>query len=91
MPGPELPYVVAIVELIEDPSIRVTTNLINCPHDSITSGMPVHVTFEHHEDPDGDVWLPLFEPAVSDAVAIGAAAIGAAAAPAQGISTEGTR
>jgi hypothetical protein len=24
--------------------------------------MPLHVTFEHHEDPDGDVWLPLFEP-----------------------------
>jgi hypothetical protein len=24
--------------------------------------MPVRVTFEHHPDPDGDVWLPLFEP-----------------------------
>jgi hypothetical protein len=22
----------------------------------------VRVTFEHHADPDGDVWLPLFEP-----------------------------
>jgi hypothetical protein len=24
--------------------------------------MPVRVTFEHHEDPDGDVYIPLFEP-----------------------------
>ena len=24
--------------------------------------MPVRVTFEHHPDPDGDVYLPLFEP-----------------------------
>ena len=25
--------------------------------------MPVRVTFEHHPDPDGDVYIPLFEPA----------------------------
>jgi hypothetical protein len=24
--------------------------------------MDVRVVFEHHEDPNGDVWLPLFEP-----------------------------
>jgi hypothetical protein len=24
--------------------------------------MDVQVVFEHHEDPNGDVWLPLFEP-----------------------------
>jgi hypothetical protein len=24
--------------------------------------MPVRVVFEHHPDPDGDVWIPLFEP-----------------------------
>jgi hypothetical protein len=24
--------------------------------------MPVKVLFEHHPDPDGDVYLPLFEP-----------------------------
>ena len=62
MPGPELPYVVAIVEIAEQPSVRLTTNLVNCPHDEIRIGMPVRVTFEHHEDPDGDVYLPLFEP-----------------------------
>lgn len=62
MPGPELPYVVAIVEIVEQPSVRLTTNLVHCAHDDIAIGMPVRVTFEHHEDPDGDVWIPLFEP-----------------------------
>ena len=62
MPGPELPYVVAIIEIVEQPSVRLTTNLVNCPHDKIQIGMPLRVTFEHHEDPEGDVYLPLFEP-----------------------------
>lgn len=62
MPGPELPYVVVIVEIVEQPSVRLTTNLVNCPHDEIRIGMPLRVVFEHHEDPDGDVWIPLFEP-----------------------------
>jgi uncharacterized protein len=60
MPGPELPYVVAIVEIDEDPTVRLTTNIVNCAPDDVKSGMPVKVTFEEH---DGDVWLPLFEPA----------------------------
>jgi uncharacterized OB-fold protein len=62
MPGPELPYVVAIVEIVEQPSLRLTTNLVDCALDAIAVGMPVRVTFEKHEDPDGDVYLPLFAP-----------------------------
>lgn len=62
MPGPELPYVVAIVELVEQTALRLTTNLVNCPHDQIRVGMPVRVVFEHHADPEGDVYIPLFEP-----------------------------
>lgn len=62
MPGPELPFVVAIVELDEQPGLRLTTNLVNCPHDRIEIGMPVRVLFEHHPDADGDVYIPLFEP-----------------------------
>lgn len=58
MPGPELPYVVAIVELPEQVGLRLTTNLINCPLDDIRIGMAVQVTFEQHDD----VWIPLFEP-----------------------------
>jgi hypothetical protein len=60
MPGPELPYVVAIVELPEQEGLRLTTNLVNCDLDAIAIGMPVRVTFENHDD---EVWIPLFEPA----------------------------
>lgn len=62
MPGPELPYVVAIVEIEEDPSVRLTTNLVGCKPAEVRCGMPVRVVFEHHADPGGDVWIPLFEP-----------------------------
>lgn len=62
MPGPELPYVVAIVEIVEQPSVRLTTNVVGCPPDDVRVDMPVRVVFEHHADPDGDVWIPLFEP-----------------------------
>jgi uncharacterized OB-fold protein len=63
MPGPELPYVVAIVEIDEDPTVRLTTNIVGCAPEEVQIGMPVRVAFEHHPDPDGDVWLPLFTPA----------------------------
>jgi uncharacterized OB-fold protein len=62
MPGPELPYIVAIIEIVEQPTVRLTTNLVNIEPDAVQIGMPVRVTFEHHPDPEGDVWIPLFEP-----------------------------
>ncbi len=62
MPGPELPFVVAIVEIVEDPTLRLTTNIVGCAPDDVRIGMPVRAVFEHHPDADGDVWLPLFEP-----------------------------
>ena len=62
MPGPDLPYVVGIVEIVEQPSVRLTTNIVDCPHDELRMDLPVRVVFEHHPDPDGDVWIPLFEP-----------------------------
>ncbi len=62
MPGPELPYVVAIVEIEEDPSMRLMTNLVNVEPGDVEIGMPVRVVFEYHPDEGGDVWIPLFEP-----------------------------
>ncbi len=62
MPGPELPYVVAIVAIEEDPSVRLTTNLVNLEPRDVHIGMAVRVVFEHHADDGGDVWIPLFEP-----------------------------
>jgi uncharacterized OB-fold protein len=62
MPGPELPYVVAIVEIEEDPTVRLTTNVVGCAPADVHIGMPVRAVFEHHPDDRGDVWIPLFEP-----------------------------
>jgi uncharacterized OB-fold protein len=62
LPGVELPYVIGIVEIVEQDELRLTTNIVNCPPESVRIGMDVQVVFEHHEDPNGDVWLPLFEP-----------------------------
>lgn len=58
-PGMATPFVIAIVELTEQPGLRLTTNLVNCGVDQVKIGMPVRVLFENH-DP---VWIPLFEPA----------------------------
>jgi uncharacterized OB-fold protein len=62
MPGPELPYVIAYVEIEEQPSLRLTTNIVNCAPEDVRIGMAVQVVFEFHEDPENDVWIPLFEP-----------------------------
>jgi acetyl-CoA acetyltransferase/uncharacterized OB-fold protein len=52
------PYVVAVVALDEDPSVRLTTNIVDCQPDAVTIGMRVRVVFEHHDQ----LWIPLFEP-----------------------------
>jgi uncharacterized OB-fold protein len=57
-PDLEVPYVMALVELVEQPDVRLATNIVNCAIDDVTIGMPVRVLFEQHED----VWVPLFEP-----------------------------
>lgn len=59
LPGLEPPYVVAEVAILEDPRVRLTTNIIDCDHDEIAIGQPVEVVFENL----ADVWLPLFKPA----------------------------
>jgi uncharacterized OB-fold protein len=59
-PGMATPFVIAIVELVEQPGLRLTTNLVNCPIEQVKIGMPVRVVFENR-DP---VWIPLFEPAL---------------------------
>jgi uncharacterized OB-fold protein len=61
MPGPEPPFVLAIVALPEQPGLRLTTNIVNCPADDVSIGMQVQVVFEAHEAEE--VWIPLFEPA----------------------------
>jgi uncharacterized protein len=60
--GMALPYVIAFVEIEEQADVRVQTNIVDCDSGDVRIGMPVEVVFEHHPDPDGDVWVPLFRP-----------------------------
>ena len=56
------PYVVAEVAIVEDPRVRLTTNIIDCDPDELELGQPVEVTFQSI----ADVWLPLFKPAADE-------------------------
>jgi uncharacterized protein len=51
------PYVVAVVELVEQEGLRLTTN-IDCPLDDVRIGLEVDVDFLLF---DG-AWLPIFRP-----------------------------
>ncbi|MDZ7675440.1 MAG: OB-fold domain-containing protein [Acidimicrobiales bacterium] len=57
LPGFEPPYSIAVVALEEDPSVRLTTNLVGCEPDEVHIGQEVSVTFDEQDD----VWFPLFE------------------------------
>ncbi len=57
LPGLEVPFVFAAVELAEQAELYVFTNIL-APVDTVRLGMPVAVEFEQHED----VWLPMFRP-----------------------------
>jgi uncharacterized OB-fold protein len=53
-----VPYVVALVELDEQPGLRLLTNVVDASPDELDVGMAVRVTFEER----GDVALPQFRP-----------------------------
>ena len=57
-PAVPLPYVIAIVELVEQVGLRFTTDLVDVGVDEVYIGMPVVVTFEQA----GEAWVPLFRP-----------------------------
>ncbi|MEN8160789.1 MAG: OB-fold domain-containing protein, partial [Myxococcota bacterium] len=56
----EPPYLIGIVEIPEQPGLRVTTNLVNCRLEELRADLPVQVRFEERDD---GIFLPLFEPA----------------------------
>lgn len=60
--GTPEPWNIVLVELDEQPGLRLTSNLVGVADDDLRIGMAVQVTFEEH---DG-VWFPLFEPAPAD-------------------------
>jgi uncharacterized protein len=55
-PGLAVPYVIAIVSLVDCPQVRLTTNIVGVAPEAVRIGMSVRCTFEQHED----VWLPFF-------------------------------
>jgi acetyl-CoA acetyltransferase/uncharacterized OB-fold protein len=59
LPGLPAPYVVAQVAIVEDPRVRLTTNIVDCDPDDLEIGQLVEVVFDKH----GDIYLPLFRPA----------------------------
>lgn len=56
-PALEVPYVVAIIELVEQSGLQFVSNVVGMPVENVHIDMPVRVSFLNVED----VWLPLFE------------------------------
>ena len=54
-------YIIGLVEIEEQPDIRLMTNIVEIDPQRVRIGMPVEVVFEDH-DP---VYLPVFRPATS--------------------------
>jgi uncharacterized OB-fold protein len=61
-PGIKPPYVVALVDLEEQESLRVVTNLVNVAAGDVRIGMGVRVLFCDLELDDEDATLAFFEP-----------------------------
>jgi uncharacterized OB-fold protein len=61
-PALPTPYVLAIVELDEQPGLQFLTRLVDCDAHTVRAGLRVRVRFEPH----GDVHLPLFAPEAAD-------------------------
>lgn len=55
-PDVPVPYVIAIVELAEQPDLRMATTIVGLPPQDVAIGMPVRVTFDQR----GDALVPLF-------------------------------
>jgi uncharacterized OB-fold protein len=66
IPGFEPPYIVAIVEIAEEPDVRLTTNVVDVEPEDIRIGLEVEVFFEDWTGLSGGedtrVWIPLFRP-----------------------------
>jgi uncharacterized OB-fold protein len=59
IPGFDPPYLIAIVEIEEQPGVRLMTNLVDCDPDDVEIGMPVEVRFEERDE---GIFIPLFAP-----------------------------
>lgn len=66
IPGFEPPYIVAMVELDDEPDVRLITNVVGVSENDIQIGMAVEVFFEDWTAlsgaEDSRIWMPLFRP-----------------------------
>jgi uncharacterized OB-fold protein len=58
MPDLPVPYVLALVTIVEQDDVQLATNIVDCDPAEVHMGMPVAVRFERNED----LWVPLFAP-----------------------------
>ena len=58
LPDMEVPYVIGLVAIEEDPLVRLTTLIVDAEPEDVVIGLPVSLRFEQHKD----VWLPVFAP-----------------------------
>ena len=58
IPTIEPPYIIGIVEIEEQDSVRLTTNIVQCDEADLKIGMSLEVEFEQCDD----VFLPMFKP-----------------------------
>lgn len=56
VPGLEVPFVIAIVELDEQAGLRLMTNIVDCAPEEVEIGMPVEVAFVER----GEAFIPVF-------------------------------
>ncbi len=57
-PGMTPPYVVAQIELVEQPRLLILSNVVECSADEVHVGLPVEVCFARA----GEAFIPLFRP-----------------------------
>ena len=60
-PDLEVPFVIAIVELDEQPGLRLMTNIVDCAPEEVEIGMPVEVAFAER----GEAFIPVFHKVAS--------------------------
>lgn len=59
------PFVIAVVELDDQPGLRIPTNIVGCPPEEVTIGMPVTASFDTVIAPSDDapgLFVPVFRP-----------------------------
>ena len=59
IPGFDPPYVIALVAIEEQPTLRLMTNIVDCKIENLVDGLQLEVVFENAGE---GVFLPLFKP-----------------------------